>query len=61
MKYLYAAIAQYDNRDAGHVCYGRTKDEARTKARQRTTMSVVIRRERASHEHIATLTRLRKL
>jgi hypothetical protein len=52
---IYAAIAQHGGRDAGHVCYGRTKDEARLLARDRTTMSIVVRRELVSAEGLAQL------
>lgn len=58
---IYAAIAQYSGRDAGHVCYGRTRDEAREKASHQTTMSVVIRRERATLAQIAALEAVAKL
>lgn len=58
---IYAAIAQYGNRDAGHVCYARTKDEARTKATTHTTMTVVIRRELATPDQIDALERVGKL
>ena len=58
--YIYAAIAQYGGRDAGHVCYGRTRDEARHGAR-RSQMSVVIRRERATDTQIQRLVAVGKL
>jgi hypothetical protein len=52
---LWAAIARMDGKDAGHVCYGLTKDECRAKARQQTTVSFVIRRGRATQGQIAAL------
>lgn len=58
---IYAAIARYDGRDAGHVCYARTSHEAREKAQQMTTMTTVIRRELATAKQIEALTRVGKL
>jgi hypothetical protein len=54
-RYAYQAVAQYDNRDAGHVCYGATKDEARAHARERTQMSIVVRRVRVTPDHYAAI------
>lgn len=59
--YIWAAIAQHDGRDAGHICYGWTKSEARTKARAKTSRSFVIRREKASSESVAALEAAGKL
>ena len=47
---LYTAVAQYAGRDAGHVAYGRTPDEARRRARIRTAMTIRVRCERGIHE-----------
>lgn len=60
-KTIWAAIAQYSGRDAGHVCYGHTKDEARAKARLQTTMSVVVRRELVSISQVRALKAIGKI
>ena len=58
---IYAATAQFGGKDAGHVCYGRTADEARAKAKTRTTMSVVVKRELLTAPQLAALGRAGKL
>lgn len=58
---IYAAIAQHSGRDAGHICYGRTKEAARATASARTTMTFVVRRERATDAEIAALVAVGKL
>jgi hypothetical protein len=55
MPYLYAAIATVAGKPAGFICYGRTKDDARARARRRTTSSFVVKREFASEGYIARL------
>jgi hypothetical protein len=60
-KHVYAAIAQYSGKDAGHVCYGLTRDEAREKARARTTMTVVVRREAITPELLERLRQVGKI
>lgn len=59
--YIYAAIARVEGRDAGHVCYAHTKDAARVKAENGTTLSVVVRRESATRAQIAALVTAGKL
>ena len=59
--HVWAAIAQFNGKDAGHVCYGRTRAEARAKARARTTTSVIIRRETMTAEDVAALVAVGKL
>lgn len=51
LRYAYQAVAQYNNRNAGHVCYGVTKDACRTRAGTRTSMSIAVRRVRVTPEH----------
>lgn len=59
--HVWAVIAQFSGKDAGHVCYGRSRAEAREKARTRTTMSVIIRRETMTADDVAALVAVGKL
>ena len=59
--HVWVAIAQFSGKDAGHVCYGRSREDARQKAGTMTTMSVVIRRETMTAEDVAALVAVGKL
>jgi hypothetical protein len=50
-RYAYQAIGWIDNRAAGHVVYGTTKEECRARARRRTTVSIIVHRVRVTSEH----------
>lgn len=58
---IYSATARLNGKDAGHVAYGRTADEARAKA-AKCPLPVAIRRERGwTPEAVAKLTSIGKL
>jgi hypothetical protein len=42
--WAYEAIARFGNRDAGFVCRRPTKDAARVRARELTSMTISLRR-----------------
>jgi hypothetical protein len=60
-RWIYAAIAQHDGMNAGHVCYGLSPDDARIKARAKTNASFVVRREAATAEQVEELRKVGKL
>lgn len=49
MKYVYVAIAQFNGKNAGFVCFAMTKDSARDKTRG-NQMSIKVKRVMVSPE-----------
>ena len=56
MRYAYEAIAQFSGKPAGHVCYGRTKEECYRRAHRVTSMTVRVRRCLVTFLHAQMLT-----